>query len=107
MAPCLEQVCEWTPASASLFPKLEAWMEYSSHQKAIESLIKTESADKYRDLIDCIFCEIFVDYQPACMAYYEDEGPRLAKIISKKQRVMMEAMLMRIVKGAYEIYKKR
>ena len=83
-------------ASRSLFPAVEKVLNSSETQKMLfgDDLISTNA---YESLMDALFCELFVEWQEACEAYYTDDGPPLRAVISDEERQGYEAALVAFV----------
>jgi len=61
----------------SIFPKFDALMSLGVYQDALGFVIDRETAERYRSLVDLVFCELFPEYAEACQAYYASKGAQL------------------------------
>ena len=83
-------------ASATLFPAVEKVLGSSKTQRMLfgDDLISTNA---YESMMDALFCELFVEWQEACEAYYLEEGPQLCEVIDEDERKEYEAALLAFV----------
>ena len=53
----------------------------TDYQKALMFVGKRKNMDRYRSMVDFLFCEIFPNpWRYRCFRFYEEEGPRLKDI---------------------------
>lgn len=97
-------------ASIGVFPLVEAWLNASlDHQEALQFVAARKNMDRYRSMVDFLFCEIFLDFQGPCFRYYDDKGPRLFehRAYSDEAQAAWEKRLLAGLHLAYEIFKAR
>lgn len=97
-------------SSEGVFPLVEDWLNASSdHQEALQFVAARKKMDRYRSMVDFLFCEIFVDFQGPCFRFYEDEGPRLIEhpAYNEAAQAKWEKRLLAGLHLAYEIFKAR
>src|SRR5215471_16035522 len=61
----------------SLFKRTEILLRDSDYQKALQYVASKKKMERYRDVIDFLFCELVAGWKAHCMAFYADEGPPL------------------------------
>ncbi len=95
-------------AAASIFPLVEEWLqETTDHWNAFEMITKRKNQDRYRCVVDMLFCELFTNFRPLCMAFYAGKGPQLRFIISERSRAFAEAKLLVLLQVAYEAFSQK
>jgi len=95
-------------ATTSIFPRAEAWLlADSEHQKAFEWLCPKSRQRHYRSMMDCLFCELYTEFRPACRRFYQDEGPQLREHLWEEDRQSFEATLLYACKHALELYQQQ
>jgi hypothetical protein len=107
---CLEMcLCdEDSGIGESVFPKVEEWLtESSDHWQALQFVASKKDMQRYRCIIDFLFCEIFVDYRGGCFRFYDECGPQLRFIISTEQIANFQRRLMAAMRLAHDMFQER
>lgn len=92
------------PATHTIFPKVERWLDDSDHQASLDLTAKRKDVTRYRSIIDFLYAELHPQWKPACFRYYDDEGPPLKELITAKQRKVMEATMLVFLEVSYAHY---
>ena len=62
--------------SHTIFPKTEDRLNETDVQEALDNIMKRKNAEKYRSLMDFIFCELFPEpWRWKCFRFYNGKGP--------------------------------
>ena len=79
----------------SIFAEAERLlMSETDFQRALRFVASRKNMNRYRSMLDFLFCEIFIDWRDRCFAYYDDETrPRLKDLIDEKQRALYDRWL--------------
>jgi len=66
---------------ASVLPDVTSKLDSGDYDDVLKVLIAADSGDEddYTDKTDWFLCFIVPSMKPACVAFYEDVGPRLAE----------------------------
>lgn len=89
----------------TIFPTVEIWLqEDGDHYKSFKYVASRKKLNRYKSVIDFLFCELFTRYRPGCFRYYADKGPPLRKIINDAQREYAERVMLRALQEAYDIF---
>ena len=93
-------------ACGSIFPKVEDFLNMKSdHQNALKYVAARKNMDRYRCMIDFLFCEFFGKrFVASCFRYYDDEGPQLKELIAEEDRKRMELILVFALSRAYRYF---
>ncbi|MFH1667400.1 MAG: hypothetical protein ABH884_00045 [Candidatus Komeilibacteria bacterium] len=87
--------------TGTIFPELANHLLYDSEmRKAVRAVVSDPEMDKFRSMVDYIFCGLFPEHLEACFLYYEDKGPLLKDIISGDEIVRAERLLIAACKLA-------
>jgi hypothetical protein len=93
------------PATDSIFPAVEAWLqEDSDHQRAFDRIKGRKNAGRYRSVIDFLVGEVCPEERAACFAYYRGEGPQLVELHSERRIRFIESKLLVFLTLAYEAH---
>jgi len=88
-------------ASDSVLKQSERYLRGSIDvQRALSRLNDedTENAEEYVSLMDYIICAIFPEIKPSCFAFYQDEGPPLLQLLSRKQVKDFDNLILAVLK---------
>jgi hypothetical protein len=92
----------------SIFPKAEAWLtSHTDHMEAVRFIAGRQDMNRYKSVMDFIFCEIFTTYRPACFRYYDDGGPMLKDIITTEEFAYFSDILPKALELAYRIWNEK
>lgn len=74
-------------ATESIFPEVEALLLSGStdYQEALEYVAARKKMDRYRSMVDFLFCEIHPQWRMACNRYYAGNGPKLMEQVTSEQ----------------------
>ena len=76
--PGLRLTIKYNICYGSVFEKTEERLaKNSKYQEAIKFIGKNKNIDRYRDMIDFLFCEIFTQWRNDCFKFYDGKGPML------------------------------
>jgi len=89
-------------AFSTIFQKTEAFLNNGSNygaKKFFKKMMEDHDVEiEYRDLIDMLFCELFPEHKPGCIAYYADKGPKLMFLISEKATEIFDEYMVNALK---------
>ncbi|MEK7575102.1 MAG: hypothetical protein AAB511_02640 [Patescibacteria group bacterium] len=89
--------------TGSIFPKVDALLEQTDFQLALQHVASRKNMERYRSMVDFLFCEIFKQFQRQCFLYYYEDGPQLSKIVTDEARLRwFEEMLVRSLNLAHQ-----
>lgn len=72
-------------ATRNIFKRTQRLLDQSTdHQKALQFVASKKDMARYRDMIDFLFCEIFIEHRRGCFLYYSNKGPQLVNILSEE-----------------------
>jgi len=92
----------------SIFPRVEQWLQLSSdHAESLKYIAARKNMNRYRSVVDFLFCEIFLRFRSRCFAYYDERGKKLAEIITESERQEFENVLMTALQGAYNAFREK
>jgi hypothetical protein len=60
--------------------------------------------DRYRSVMDFLFCELHPEWRMACRRFYIGNGPRLQELITEEQVVAYIKRLLVAVEVAYKLF---
>lgn len=86
--------------SWSIFPLTDEALEDTTHQEAIQYVAGRKNMDRYRSVIDFLFCELFIQWQYACFKFYDETGPQLNEILSEEEIAHYDLKLVAALKMA-------
>lgn len=87
----------------TIFPEVEVWLKtQSDRRRALEYVAARKNMNRYRSVIDFLFCEIFVEWRRACFRYYQGSGPQLRFEISEELREIYVRVLLMALQRAYD-----
>lgn len=89
-------------ATDSIFPKIDSMLEETFFQKALEFVAAKKHMDRYNSMVDFLFCEIWIEFQPSCMKFYKGAGPKLKEMISEEARQRFEWWMVGALKLALD-----
>lgn len=107
-----ECVCVEIPVSGgitqSVLRRSERWLLQSGdHQKALHYIARSKKEDRYRSLMDFLFCEIFIEFRGACFKHYLGGGPQLKDMVSKEELKRYDEIILQGLGAAYQIFCER
>ena len=79
----------------------------SIYVKALEFIGRNKNRDKYNDIIDFLFCEIFENWKYDCQKFYKGKGAKLSEHYSMTQKQIdnIDAFFVnQVLPKAVEIY---
>jgi len=83
---------------STIFKKAENCL--SEYEEAVLKLSKRKKVDKYKSLMDFLFCEVFPNWKYPCHLYYQERGDQLSQTLEEKEVKQYDAYLMGIVLSA-------
>lgn len=92
-------------ATSSIFPNVEALLVNSTdHQRALEYVAARKRMDRYKSMIDFLFCEIHPEWRLSCQRFYAGNGPQLKDQITAKEIEKYDKRLVTAMKVAYKLF---
>ncbi len=89
----------------SIFPEVETWLlEASDHQEALKYVASRKNMNRYRSMVDFLFCEIYTEYRSSCFWFYKKGEGRLGDFVSKEHLAEYERVMLLALKIALEAY---
>lgn len=89
----------------SIFPQVEAVLLVSSdHQSALEFVSSRKKMDRYKSVMDYLFCELHPEWRLACRRYYVGNGPQLKNQLTDEQLATYNKRLLIALGVAYELF---
>ncbi|MBI2920542.1 MAG: hypothetical protein HYY18_05610 [Planctomycetes bacterium] len=85
----------------TIFPEAESMLQEREYQRALRFVASRKAMDRYFSVMDFLFCEIFTQYRPGALAFYQGEGPRLLDVLSESQRAWFDRVLVRALALAH------
>jgi hypothetical protein len=96
--PCLIQEHSDFNAFSSIFENLEEILfGDSSFQDAVAYYIPVDKLDSYRCIVDAIVCNTFPEFESQCRDFYDGGGLQLRELITEKEQVRIEKLMIKIV----------
>jgi hypothetical protein len=90
-------------ACETIFPLVEIWLNNSSkHMEVLKKVAARKDMERYRSVIDFIFCELFRGWRKHAVAYYEDRGPLLKEMITEAERAYYERYMLLFLEVAWQ-----
>jgi len=98
-----QTLCAVGGATDSIFPQVEALLLSDvDYQRALEFVGSRKDMDRYRSMVDFLFCEIFTQYRYACFKYYKGKGRLLRYMITIEQWFFFNNVLLKALEIAYQ-----
>ncbi len=92
---------ELRPAyGSSIFPDVDRLLNETRYQQGLAFVGSRKNMDRYRSMVDFLFCELFPEYRPGCFRYYRGKGPLLKELITDRQRQAFEAQMLHALEVA-------
>lgn len=91
----------------SVFPGVERWLQQDSdRQRALAFIAGGDTMERYKSVMDFLFCETYPEWQQRCFDWYEErEGSdQLLNQSTPRERAAWGRHLYVVVKVAYEAY---
>ena len=86
--------------SETMFPKTRERLSKTEYKEALLRVARAKDVDRYANLIDFMFCEIFVSpWQKRCFKYYKyrDKRDRLVSMFNKTEFEFYDNLLCNLV----------
>ena len=94
------------PCTKNVFKTTETWLgKDADHQKALKFLGMEKPLLAYRDIMDCIFVELFPEWKRDCKRFYKTNKNPIRNILTRKEIAAYDLMLLKAVKVAYALFK--
>ena len=92
-------------ATQSIFPEVEAvLLGNTDYQRALEFVAGRKEMDRYRSMVDFLFCELHSEWQLACFRFYAGRGSQLKDQITPKQIMEYNNKLLKAIGVAHDLY---
>lgn len=94
----------------NVFPLVERWLaENVDRLRALQHVAVHKGMDRYRSMIDFLFCETFIDFKESCFRFYDQRGPELkgCSQFSEGIRTQWERQLLVALEYAYRIFQSK
>ena len=89
----------------SIFHYTEMVLNYNTDiMNALKYVAARKKMDRYKSIMDFLFCEIFTGWIFHCRRFYNGEGPPLRDTLSKEQIEKYDLMLMQALEVAYRLF---
>jgi len=89
-------------STESIFPEVEAFLQASSdHQNALDWVASRKKADRYRSVVDFLFCELYPEHRGACFRFYLSGDQPFRELITMAQRSMYAWEMLQALRIAY------
>ncbi|MCI5108344.1 MAG: hypothetical protein MRY49_00670 [Candidatus Pacebacteria bacterium] len=73
-------------ATTSIFPRAEALLlSDNRYQEALKFVASKKDMDRYKSMMDFLFCELYTRWVYHCMRYYKGRGPLLRDQLKTKE----------------------
>jgi len=89
----------------SIFPKVDEMLNQTKYQQSLEFVAWRKNMNRYRSMVDFLFCEIYTEYRDACFRFYYSDGPQLKNMpeSTSEQIEKWEAVLIKSLLFAHEV----
>lgn len=89
--------------SKSIFKKADKYLDEIGWELIRKFVSTTKTADKYRSIMDMIFCELFACWQYNCFCYYREEKgyKQLRFVLSKEQIQKYDELIVDALKSLH------
>uniref|UniRef100_A0A6M3KZG6 Uncharacterized protein n=1 Tax=viral metagenome TaxID=1070528 RepID=A0A6M3KZG6_9ZZZZ len=88
----------------TVFPRSEKYLSDIDHMMALQYLASKKRYDRYRSIMDFVFCELFPHWKPYCFAFYREKEKRLKDIMKKDELVRYDRRILIALTKAYNWY---
>lgn len=85
----------------SIFTRCEGFLEDTDHQHSLSWLTDVLDETEYHSTMDFVLCTVLPKFRPACIAFYEDEGPQLVKMLSSTRIERIDGILLQVLTNAW------
>jgi len=75
-------------------------------QKALKFIGRRKNMERYKSMMDFIFCEIWIAQQTPCFKFYEGNGPALRESMPTKEIKYYDKMIAKALDIALDLLKK-
>lgn len=90
-------------ATESVFPQIDALLGgETDYWEALEYVAARKKMDRYRSIMDFLFCELHPEWQMPCRRYYAGNGPQLREQITAVQLKKYNERLLAALEVAHE-----
>lgn len=92
-------------ATESIFPQVEAWLfDGDDHMRALEFIASQKAMERYRSIIDFLFCELVPRYKKDCFKFYLGKGKQLKDTISVRELTYYNNVLLVALEIAFSLF---
>lgn len=89
----------------SIFPKVERMLlGDSDYRKALEYVAARKQMDRYRSMIDFMFCELYPKWRKPCFHFYDGDGPSLKEMLTVEQIQEYERRMVKALGVAHKLF---
>ena len=93
-------------ATESIFPQVEALLlANTDYQKALECVAARKQMERYRSVIDFLFCELHPQWRRACFRFYLGGGQQLKDILRPEQLVEYSDRMLKSLEIACDLFR--
>lgn len=93
-------------ATESIFPEAEALiLSDGEYAKALKYVAFRKQPERYRSIMDFLFCELYTEWINPCMKFYDEEGAPLRELIDVSKRQEYSDGLVKALEVALELMK--
>lgn len=86
----------------SIFPRVDHALKNTDTQRALEFVASRKRMNRYRSLVDFLFCELFTEWQEDCQQFYAGEGCQLRERIRSEFRSGYEVVMLHALDVAHQ-----
>ena len=92
-------------ATRSIFHYTEMVLNSNTDiMNALKYVASRKKMDRYKSVMDFLFCEIFTSWIFHCRKFYNNDGPPLREVLSQDQIESYDLMLMQALEVAYHLF---
>jgi len=95
--------------TTTIFPAVEQLINETDYQLSLEFVASRKNMQRYRSMVDFLFCEVFVQYRAGCFRYYQDETkhPLLKNILTPDEVTRYERWMVAALQLAREKFENK
>ncbi len=95
-------------ATQTIFPRAETLlMTNSDYWKALEYVAYRKSMERYRSVMDFLFCELHSRWRFACFRFYNSGSPPLRELITSEEVEEYEERILTALRAACELFRRQ
>lgn len=88
----------------SIFPRTEKMLtKITAYMKALKYVASRKKMDRYRSVVDFLFCELNPAWKSSCQKFYDEEGPQMKDLITERRAKEFDRMLVEALNLAHTL----